>query len=59
MPSLLNNSGHWLQRAQETRRLAESISDAEAKATLLSIAEEYERLAQRAANRGNSDSDES
>jgi hypothetical protein len=52
MPSLLNNSGHWLQRAQETRRLAESISDAETKKTLLKIAEEYERLARRAATRG-------
>lgn len=55
MQSLLNNSGHWLQRAQETRRLAENISDAETKRTLMKIAEEYERLAQRAANRGNGD----
>lgn len=55
MPSLLSNAKHWLQRAQETRRLAESISDPEAKQTLLKIAEEYERLAQRAASRGKDD----
>jgi hypothetical protein len=52
MPSLLDNSGHWHQRAQETRRLAETVDDPEAKRTLLKIAEEYERLAERAANRG-------
>ena len=51
MPSLLDNSGHWKQRAQETRRLAETIGDPEARRTLLKIAEEYERLAQRAAGR--------
>lgn len=51
MPSLLNNAKHWMQRAQETRRLADSVEDAEAKRTLIKIAEEYERLAQRAAKR--------
>ena len=57
MPSLLNNSGHWQQRARETRRLADSVDDQEAKQTLLKIAEEYERLAQRAASRGDGDED--
>ena len=55
MPPLLNNAEHWLQRAQETRRLAEGISDPEAKQTLLKIADDYERLAQRASNRGGDD----
>jgi hypothetical protein len=52
MPSLLNNSEHWKQRAQDARKLAEGIHDPDARETLLKIAEEYERLAQRAANRG-------
>lgn len=56
MPSLLNNAKHWMQRAQEARRLADSISEPEAKQTLLNIAEEYERLAQRATTRGEDDS---
>jgi len=55
MSSLLNNSGHWQQRARETRRLADSVDDQEAKQTLLKIAEEYERLAQRAASRDGRD----
>jgi len=55
MPSLLNNSGHWKQRAQEARKLADSIMDPDAQQTLLKIAEEYERLAERAASRGDGD----
>jgi hypothetical protein len=58
MPSLLNNSGHWKQRAQEARRLADSVSDPEARTTLLKIADEYERLAARAASRGDGETDE-
>jgi hypothetical protein len=50
MPSIRNDPAHWFRRAHETRRLAEGIADAEAQRTLLKIAEEYERLAQRAAD---------
>jgi hypothetical protein len=53
MPSIRNDAAHWFRRAQETRQLAESIGDAEAKSSLLKIAEQYERLAQLAASRGN------
>jgi hypothetical protein len=56
MPSIRNDAAHWFRRAQETRQLAESIGDAEAKSSLLKIAEQYERLAQLAASRGNGDS---
>lgn len=48
MPALLNNPAHWHLRAEETRLLAASLVDPEAKATILKIAEEYDRLARRA-----------
>jgi hypothetical protein len=48
MPSLLNNPAHWHLRAEETRLLAAQLIDPEAKATILKIADEYERLAHRA-----------
>ena len=51
MPVLLNNPAHWHLRAQEARLLASQLEDPEAKAATLKIAEEYERLAVRAAER--------
>ena len=51
MPILLNNPAHWHLRAQEARLLASQLEDPEAKAATLKIAEEYERLAVRAAKR--------
>ena len=48
MPSLLNNPAHWQLRAEETCSLAAQLIDPEAKATILKIADEYERLAHRA-----------
>jgi hypothetical protein len=51
MPALLNNPAHWHLRAEETRLLAAQLIDPEAKATILKIAEEYERLAARALRR--------
>jgi hypothetical protein len=51
MPILLNNPAHWHQRAQEARLLASQLKDPEAKAATLKIAEEYDRLAVRAAKR--------
>jgi hypothetical protein len=51
MPSLLNNPAHWQLRAEETRLLAAELLDPESKATILKIAEEYERLARRALTR--------
>jgi hypothetical protein len=46
-----NNPAHWHLRAQEARLLAAQLEDPEAKAATLKIAEEYERLAVRAAKR--------
>jgi hypothetical protein len=51
MPALLNNPAHWHLRAQEARLLANALEDPEAKAATLKIADEYDRLAQRAAKR--------
>jgi hypothetical protein len=51
MPILLNNPAHWHLRAQEARLLAAQLEDPEAKAATMKIAEEYERLAVRAAKR--------
>jgi hypothetical protein len=53
MPQLLNNSAHWRLRAQELRLLAQQIEDTEAKAVILKMADEYDRLAVRAAERMN------
>jgi hypothetical protein len=52
MTRLLNNPAHWRLRAQEARLLAEELDDLMARASTLAIAEEYERLAERASNRG-------
>jgi hypothetical protein len=51
MPILLNNPAHWHLRAQEARLLAAQLEDTEAKAATLKIADEYDRLAVRAAKR--------
>jgi hypothetical protein len=47
----INDPKHWLDRAKETRALAEQMSDPEAKRTMLKNADDYERLAQRAQER--------
>jgi hypothetical protein len=46
-----NDPEHWQQRAEEARALAESMQDAVAKATMLRIAGDYEKLAVRASIR--------
>jgi hypothetical protein len=51
VPVLLNNPAHWHLRAQEARLLASQLEDPEAKAATLKIADEYDRLALRAAER--------
>ena len=51
MSSLLNDPTHWRLRAQEAQLLASQLDDSVAKAATLKIAQEYERLAARAANR--------
>jgi hypothetical protein len=49
--SLLNNPAHWHLRAQKAQLLASQLDDPVAKVAALKIAEEYERLATRAAKR--------
>lgn len=51
MPSLMNDPLHWSQRARETRLLTETVDDPAARAAMLNVADEYDRLAARAAER--------
>ena len=46
--SFVNNPKHWEERAADMRALAGQMSDGEAKKTMLRIAKDYEKLAQRA-----------
>jgi hypothetical protein len=49
MKSLIYDSNHWRQRAEHAHAKADQISrDANLKRKLLHMAEEYDRLAQRA-----------
>ena len=48
MPDLLNNPQNWRKRAAEAQAIARSMTDPDAKRTMLGIAQSYERLAQRA-----------
>jgi len=55
---LFNNADHWRQRAEETRILAEQISDETEKKTMLGIADDYDKLAVRAAQRQKGDTND-
>jgi hypothetical protein len=47
----LNDPEYWRSRAAEARAVAVQMTDAHTKAIMLSIAQDYEKLAQRAAQR--------
>ncbi len=47
----INDPSHWRQRATEMRKMAEEAADPTAKDSMLKIAVEYDRLAERAAKR--------
>ena len=48
MTDLLKDPAHWRERAEDARRVAETLTDPKARQTMLEIAESYERLAERA-----------
>jgi hypothetical protein len=49
--SFINDPAHWRQRAAEARSVAEQMNDPQSKEAMLRIAKDYERLAERAAQR--------
>jgi hypothetical protein len=50
-PHIIYDPEHWRSRAKDARRIADSLDDPGARRSMLKIAEEYERLAERAAER--------
>lgn len=48
MPNAFGTPEHWLARAKDARKTAESIKDADARRAMLAIAENYEKIAKRA-----------
>jgi hypothetical protein len=51
LATFINDPEHWLQRAEQMRILADEIHDEQAKETMLRIANDYGRLAERAEQR--------
>jgi hypothetical protein len=51
MKTLLDDAEHWWSRAEETRTIAEIMTDTEARRIMFDIAEGYDRLAERAVER--------
>jgi hypothetical protein len=49
--ALINDPKHWRSRAEETRAIARDLDDPQAKWAMERIAEEYDRLAERAEER--------
>jgi hypothetical protein len=47
----INDPGHWRDRAEEMRALAKDVKDEAAKETMLRLAKDYDRLAERADKR--------
>jgi hypothetical protein len=52
--SLVNDPEHWRDRAREKRALAERLRNELAKQTMLRIANDFDRLAERAEERSRS-----
>jgi hypothetical protein len=48
MSAIFNDANHWRERARQARHLAEQLPAGESKTTMLEIAINYERLAERA-----------
>src|SRR5262249_16700830 len=49
--SYINDPDHWRQRAEEMRALAAEMNEEERKTVMLRLAADYDRLAERAAQR--------
>lgn len=49
--SFINDPAHWRQRAGEARTIAEQMNDPQSKESMVRIAKDYERLAERAEQR--------
>lgn len=47
MPRALRTRKYWRERAAEARKLADSMSEPDSKRALLSVAENYEKIAKR------------
>ena len=47
-PHFANDPDHWRERAKAMRALASDAADLQAKATMLKVADEYDKLAKRA-----------
>jgi hypothetical protein len=48
----INDPGHWRDRAEEMRALAQDVQDEMARQTMLRLAQDYDRLAARGAALG-------
>jgi hypothetical protein len=51
--SLHHDAAHWRERAEEARTIAEGMRNPATKGVMLKLAEDYDRLAERAAIRAN------
>ena len=46
--AVINDPDYWRKRAEEMRALSETMDDVEARAIMLRLAEDYDKLADRA-----------
>lgn len=55
MAQALNDAQHWRERAEEMRLLSDDMKDVKARQTMLTLANDYDRLAERAESRSTHD----